>query len=76
MRLECSNERCGTAMERSSSALECPRCGDLLQISYGSLPQKAAELKRMWRERRGSNAPADHSGVWRFRELLPCYETQ
>ncbi len=75
MQLECSNERCATALERSTSTLECPRCGDLLQISYGSLPQKAAELKRVWRERRSSNAPADRSGVWRFRELLPCYET-
>src|SRR5690242_18066614 len=28
-------------------------------------------LRRMWRERRMSNAPLDQSGVWRYRELIP-----
>jgi threonine synthase len=30
-----------------------------------------AATKRLWRERRMSNAPIDQSGVWRYRELLP-----
>ena len=28
-------------------------------------------LKRLFRERRTSNAPLDQSGVWRYRELFP-----
>jgi threonine synthase len=30
-------------------------------------------LRALWRSRRRSNDPADHSGVWRFREFLPAY---
>ena len=38
-----------------------------------SLPggRDQASLKRFWRERRSSLEPADQSGVWRFREILP-----
>jgi threonine synthase len=28
-------------------------------------------LRRIWRDRRTSNAPLDQSGVWRYRELIP-----
>ena len=28
-------------------------------------------MKALWQERKASNKPLDHSGVWRFRELLP-----
>jgi threonine synthase len=31
-------------------------------------------LKKLWRERRMSNAPLDQSGVWRYRELIPFLE--
>jgi threonine synthase len=32
-------------------------------------------LKWLWRERRCSSEALDHSGVWRFRELLPILES-
>jgi threonine synthase len=34
-------------------------------------PLSPEQLKKIWRERRASNAPLDVSGVWRFREYLP-----
>ncbi|MGQ9919689.1 MAG: threonine synthase, partial [Bryobacteraceae bacterium] len=48
----------------------CPRCGALLEVSAPA-GLEPARLKRLWRERRMSNAPEDRSGVWRYRELLP-----
>ena len=35
----------------------------------------AGALKWLWRERRCSGESIDHSGVWRFRELLPILES-
>src|SRR6204780_1891684 len=39
-------------------------------------PPAAADLKTIWKPRRGSLAPADLSGVWRFRELLPVLASE
>ena len=55
----------------------CEHCRDLLEILYpgwednGPVGLGAAALKKLWRERRASFDPADRSGVWRFREILP-----
>ena len=55
----------------------CESCRDLLEILYpgwdsaGPFGLDAASLKKLWRERRSSFEPADQSGVWRFREILP-----
>jgi threonine synthase len=35
----------------------------------------AGALKWLWRERRCSSESLDHSGVWRFRELLPILDS-
>jgi len=51
------------------------QCQNLLEItdpSWKSSCLSAAALKSVWRERRGSSASLDLSGVWRFRELLPA----
>jgi threonine synthase len=48
----------------------CPQCGALLEAAYPGLSLEPAATKRLWRERRMSNAPLDQSGVWRYRELL------
>ena len=74
MELRCSNQDCGQALERDFSALECPQCGDLLEMSSNGFRPDRAQLRALWRERRTSNAPADVSGVWRFREFLPHFE--
>jgi threonine synthase len=59
----------------------CEHCHDLLEILYPGWEQGPARLssealKRLWSERMGSFDPADRSGVWRFREILPEIATQ
>jgi threonine synthase len=55
----------------------CEHCRDLLEIVYpgwearGTGGLDAASLKQLWLDRRSSLNPADQSGVWRFREILP-----
>jgi threonine synthase len=56
----------------------CEACGDLFEVEYPGWAQNgssnrpnAGALKWLWRERRCSSETLDHSGVWRFRELLP-----
>jgi threonine synthase len=55
----------------------CETCRDLLEIIFpawearGPYGLDAASLKNLWRDRRGSFEPADQSGVWRFRDILP-----
>lgn len=67
----CINLQCACEIEIEQKIYQCPSCGDLLDIVYSVSKLDAAELKRVFRQRRSSNAPLDVSGVWRFRELLP-----
>ena len=60
----------------------CATCGDLFEVEYPGWSQRqghdrpnAGALKWLWRERRCSAESLDHSGVWRFRELLPILES-
>ena len=77
-RLRCIN--CGATADRAEQNFRCPNCGDLFEVFYPgwetsrglrAAGHDAATLKQIWRERKTSLAPADTSGVWRFRELLP-----
>jgi threonine synthase len=73
---------CGDLTDTASADYRCHRCGDLLEISYPEWNRSgissqasgvsANDLKSAWKHRRLSSAPADLSGVWRFRELLPA----
>src|SRR5215470_11873788 len=55
----------------------CEHCHDLLEIVFpgwdeqGPVGLDAPGLKLLWRQRRSSSDPADQSGVWRYREVLP-----
>jgi threonine synthase len=69
--LKCIQDACGAAYPIEAVLYTCPACGGLLEASYPELKLDAAATKRVWRERRMSNAPLDQSGVWRYRELLP-----
>ena len=78
-RLRCIN--CGNITDRADQDFRCPNCSDLFEIFYPGwqtphgLMAAALDvetLKQLWRHRRTSLAPADISGVWRFRELLPA----
>jgi threonine synthase len=60
----------------------CSQCGDLFEVEYPGWGQRQGHdrpnpgaLKWLWRERRCSSEALDHSGVWRFRELLPILES-
>jgi threonine synthase len=60
----------------------CAECGDLFEVEYPGWAQRkshdrpnAGALKWLWRERRMSSEALDHSGVWRFRELLPILDS-
>ncbi len=82
-RLRCIN--CGATADRADQDFRCPHCGDLFEVVYpgwqtpeGSRPagRNAEDLKQLWRQRKTSDAPADTSGVWRFRELLPALKSE
>ena len=74
---------CGTRLagEGVGADFRCASCGDLFEVEYpGWLERRGHDrpnpgaLKWLWRERRCSCESLDHSGVWRFRELLPILE--
>ena len=78
-RLRCI--QCGNIADHAKQDFRCPDCGDLFEVFYPGwqTPQgpkavglDAEALKRLWLDRRSSLSPADASGVWRFRELLPA----
>jgi threonine synthase len=75
---------CGTraAGTEARPDFRCSLCGDLFEVEYPGWGQRqghdrpnAGALKWLWRERRCSSEALDHSGVWRFRELLPILES-
>lgn len=71
-RLQCIH--CGTDFEPSAPLYRCRECDDLLDVVYDFPDTDAEQLKHTWRQRRASLAPADVSGVWRYRELIPFYD--
>jgi threonine synthase len=73
--LICFEERCRARFPIADAIYNCPHCGGLLEVWYPPPAATPAELKRIWRERRTSNAPLDQSGVWRYREIIPFLES-
>lgn len=80
-RLRCIG--CGALADHADQDFRCPACGDLFEVFYPGWTSptgaKAAglepiSLKRLWLERKSSFLPADTSGVWRFREMLPTLQ--
>jgi threonine synthase len=73
-----SELRCiGCGQTALPDRFRCEHCRDLLEIIYAGWEGRgpgglsSVALKRLWRDRRSSLDPADQSGVWRFREILP-----
>lgn len=52
----------------------CERCDGLLDLVHEVKAFDPAQLKQTWDARLAAKFPADQSGVWRFRELLPEVE--
>src|SRR5256885_1829342 len=69
--LQCIQSQCQAQFESSARLYTCERCDGLLDVIYELSSFNADELKRLWDSRLASTAPADRSGVWRFRELMP-----
>jgi len=69
--LACFEQRCRARYPITEVLYNCPKCGGLLEAVYEKPAQSPDELKKLWRERRTSNAPLDQSGVWRYREFIP-----
>ena len=68
----CIDVACGSEFELDERLYVCSLCGDLLDVEpVGIFTHDVASLRKLWRERRGSNDVRDRSGVWRFREFLP-----
>jgi threonine synthase len=77
---------CRRLLEDAAPDFRCPACGELLEVVYDALDSDvphpeakpkaalASSLKTLWRDRKLSYAPADLSGVWRFRDVLPILE--
>ncbi len=72
--LSCINPSCAASYEIDAVLYTCPKCGALLEAANPGLHLDPAPTKRLWRERRMSNAPLDQSGVWRYRELLSFFD--
>jgi threonine synthase len=70
-RLACFEEKCRARFPIEETIYNCPRCGGLLEAVYEKRQGSAEDCKKLWRERRLSNAPLDQSGVWRYREFFP-----
>jgi threonine synthase len=68
----CIRPACGASFGIRDRIYLCQSCGSPLEIAT-PLPSanEAATLRARWRSRAGSLDPRDHSGVWRFREMLP-----
>ena len=72
--LRCFNSSCRSSFPITAVLYNCPQCGALLEAAYSGVPKDPAQLRRLFRDRRLSNAPLDQSGVWRYRELSPFLE--
>ncbi len=73
-----SQLRCiGCGRTALADRFRCEHCRDLLEIIFPGWEESgpggldSAALKQLWLARRSSLDPADQSGVWRFREILP-----
>jgi threonine synthase len=62
--------RCGREYPALFPESRCRDCGGLLDVHHRDPAERATALRKLWAARRGSDIPADASGVWRFREVV------
>ncbi len=65
---------CQAQFPTTSRLYTCEHCDGLLDLVHEVNALDPDQLKQTWDGRLASKAPADQSGVWRFRELLPEVE--
>ena len=68
-------ENCANEIGELDPAAVCPRCGGLLELEHPRV-EDAATLRGRFVARRSLMMGPEHSGVWRYRELvLPSAQT-
>lgn len=70
--LSCIDPACGGQRDIAATDFACAQCGGLLDVAYDwnrtPVPHALRELDTV---RSGPSKPLEHSGVWRYRILLP-----
>ena len=70
---QCVDPRCAATYDVGQVLVSCPKCDGLLDVRYDWDRLPVPSSLQEFDPRRGSFAPLDFSGVWRFRDLLPFY---
>ena len=69
---KCIDPNCGATFSVDEVLTACPKCGNLLDISYEwdklPVPKSLKEIEKFWAMR---DVPQRFSGVWKFHDLLP-----
>lgn len=69
---QCMIPACAATFDIGEVLYACPKCGSLLDVRYDWSRSGVPDSLHFFSLRRGNKeCPADASGVWRFRELLP-----
>src|SRR5436853_5792625 len=63
---------CGASGATPAHDFRCTNCGELLEFILPERQFEVPALKALWSHRKTLLKALDRSGVWRFRELLPC----
>jgi threonine synthase len=61
---------CGATFSLEVPRVQCDACAGLLDVVHPQPNESGAELRRLFASRVGSWRHPDHSGVWRYRELV------
>jgi threonine synthase len=70
--LRCIVPGCGGSRGLEETTFSCPRCGELLDVTYDWNRLQVPKSTQVFSARLANRSqPLDQSGVWRFRELLP-----
>lgn len=72
--LICIEPKCRARFDTAEIIYTCKNCGGLLDFIPDTETLDAETLKLTWDTRLASKRPADRSGVWRFRDLLPAVD--
>ncbi len=61
---------CGNTYPLKSQTVDCPACDGLLDVQHDWSQINIPALRDLFDQRMGSWTPVDHSGVWRYRDLI------
>jgi threonine synthase len=83
---QCINPDCNATFGTDEIHVSCPTCAakgvsSLLDIRYNwdklQVPKSLSDFEPRWSTKgRGREGKLDFSGIWRFRDLLPFYNTE